>query len=121
MNRAEFISRIRQLMGPGATRRAATAAADAVLSSLAELAAEAPLHLTHFGTFEQKQHAATRGYSIPRGGMAERAAYRALSFRPSESLLAFAALCPLPRPHGNSKSAATGEGDTGPEHGGNAD
>lgn len=106
MNKAEFIARIRQLMGPGATRRAATAAADAVLTSLAELADDAPLHLTHFGTFERKNHAASRGYSIPRGGMTERAAYSALHFRPSESLLAFAALCPLPRPHGNSKAAA---------------
>lgn len=105
MNKKQLIARVRLLMGPGATRSTATASVDAVLDSLAELAEEGPLHLAHFGTFEVKERAATKGYDIASASMRPRAACRYLSFRPSESLAALAALCPLPRPRGGSEGA----------------
>ena len=53
MNRKQLIARVQRYMGPGATRNTASAAVEAVLSSIEQAAHSAPkLHVAHFGTFE---------------------------------------------------------------------
>lgn len=52
MNKKQLIARVQRYMGPGATRNTASAAVEAVLTSI-QLAAETDtkLHISHFGTF----------------------------------------------------------------------
>lgn len=87
MNKKELISHVQRAMGPGATRRTATAAVDAVLESIVALAHREPLHLTGFGTFSRRTHEASEGYDITRACMKERAAYSTLAFRAAKGLL----------------------------------
>ena len=76
-------------MGPGATRATASAAVEAVLSSiqLATAESDARLHIAHFGTFERKQRAARQGYDINTGSMRDIPARSELTFRASKGLL----------------------------------
>lgn len=55
MNKKQLIARVQRYMGPGATRSSATAAVNAVLSSIAH-AADAPqgIRISGFGTFAVK-------------------------------------------------------------------
>lgn len=86
MNKKELIVHVQRSMGPGATRRAASAAVEAVLSSITALVQQEPLHITGFGTFSRRHHAATRGHDIPSGTVKERTAYSTLSFKPAQGL-----------------------------------
>lgn len=87
MNKKELIAHVQRAMGPGATRRTASAAVDAVMESIALLAHREPLHLMGFGTFSRRTHAASMGYDIPHASMKERAAYSTLEFRAAKKLL----------------------------------
>lgn len=69
-------------MGPGATRRTASASVEAVLSSIAAAAeTEDKVHITGFGTFETVTRAARNGYDINTGTRREIPAKRVLTFR----------------------------------------
>ena len=75
-------------MGPGATRATASAAVEAVLSSiqLATAESDARLHIAHFGTFERKQRAARLGYDINTGSMRDIPARSELTFKAANGL-----------------------------------
>lgn len=73
-------------MGPGATGSAASAAVEAVLSSLLSEAKHGAVYMPELGTFEMRHSPARRGYSIAAGKMVTYPATRTLAFRPSTSL-----------------------------------
>lgn len=87
MNKKELIAHVQRFMGPGATRRTATAAVDTVLSSIVALSQREPVHLAGFGTFSRRTHESSVGYDITRACMKERAAYSTLEFRAAKGLL----------------------------------
>lgn len=84
MNKGQLIARVQRLMGPGATRRSASAAVEAVLSSVAAAVAEGEkLHIAGWGSFELCERRARSG-RLP--GAAERLAIpakRVPTFRPA--------------------------------------
>ncbi len=86
MNKKELTAHVQRVMGPGATRRAAVAAVDAVLSSIAQLVYRGPVTISGFGTFCRRRHAASTGYDITRGCMQARQAYSTLEFRAAREL-----------------------------------
>lgn len=74
-------------MGPGATGKAASAAVEAVLSSILSSTAElGKTHLPQFGTFEQKNCPARRAYNPASGDMITIPEHRRLTFRPADAL-----------------------------------
>ncbi len=88
MNKRELIARVQRHMGAGATRDAARAAVNAVLSSILQAAAESPkAHLPHLGTFEYRPHHQRSGKGLP--GLhanhtnAPNATTQRLTFRPA--------------------------------------
>lgn len=84
MKKKQLIARVRQLMGAGTTQATASAAAEAVLSSILAAAAEGDkVHITRFGTFEYAERPARRVYDINTGQMTETVPARKLTFRPS--------------------------------------
>lgn len=84
MNKKQLIARIRQLMGAGTTQATASAAAEAVLSSILAAAAEGEkVHITRFGTFEYQTRRARRAYDINAERMGEVPETRKLTFRPA--------------------------------------
>lgn len=79
MNKKQLIARIQKYMGPGATRKTATAALDAVLSAVVSATSpttdrtiQPKAHIPHLGTFQRQPR---------RMGMR-------LTFRPATDLLA---------------------------------
>ena len=78
-------------MGPGATRSTASAAVEAVLSSILSLTEGGErLQITQFGAFERKLRPARRAYNISTGEMEEVPAHERLSFFPARDF-------PVPR------------------------
>ena len=49
MNKKQLITRVQRYMGPGATRKTASAAVEAVLSSIRKESREHVVHIAHFG------------------------------------------------------------------------
>ena len=90
MNKKQLISRVRQLMGAGTTQATASAAAEAVLSSILAAAAESEkVHITRFGTFENQTRRARHVYDINAERMTEVAETKKLTFRPSVGFIPF--------------------------------
>lgn len=75
-------------MGAGTTQATASAAVDAVLSSVLSAAdEEKKVHITRFGTFEYADRPARRAYDINSGTMHEVPAARKLTFRPAKGFV----------------------------------
>lgn len=73
-------------MGPGATGNAASAAVEAVLSSILAEVGHGSVHVPKLGTFEMRDTPARCGYSIAAGKTVTYPSTRALTFRPSTAL-----------------------------------
>lgn len=73
-------------MGPGATRRTASAAVEAVLSSILREAKREKLHISRFGTFETTERKARNGTNPATGAPLQIAAHTRLTFRPAKEL-----------------------------------
>lgn len=73
-------------MGPGATRSAASAAVDAVLSSILEGAQQGKLHITRFGTFESVLRPARTASHPITGESITIPSHTRLTFRPARYL-----------------------------------
>lgn len=86
MNKKELIARVRRYMGPGATGSAASAAVEAVLSSILAEVGHGSVHVPKLGTFEMRDTPARCGYSIAAGKTVTYPSTRALTFRPSTAL-----------------------------------
>lgn len=86
MNKRELIARVRRYMGPGATGSAASAAVEAVLSSLLDEAEHGSVHVPELGTFEMRDIPAREGYNVAAGKIVLYPAARRLTFRPSSHL-----------------------------------
>ena len=71
-------------MGPGATHGTASAAVEAVLGAILTLSAEERLHITRFGSFEQKVVPARRAYSIAEGKSVQLSPRWRLTFTPAK-------------------------------------
>lgn len=71
-------------MGPGTTLSTATAAVEAVLSSILTLTRRGRLQISRFGAFERKQRPARRIYSISQGRMVDTPATAKLTFTPAK-------------------------------------
>ena len=84
MNKKQLIARVQRYMGPGATQSTASAAVEAVLGAVLALSAEERLHITRFGSFEQRLCPARRAYSIPRGEAVQLPPRMRLSFTPAK-------------------------------------
>ena len=84
MNKKQLIARVQRYMGPGATQNTASAAVEAVLCAIRTLSARGRLHITRFGSFEQRLCPARRAYSIPRGEAVQLPPRMRLSFTPSK-------------------------------------
>lgn len=88
MNKKQLIARVRQLMGAGTTQATASAAAEAVLSSILTAAAKGEkVHITRFGTFEYQTRRTRRAYDINLEAITEIPETRKLTFRPSEGFV----------------------------------
>lgn len=75
-------------MGAGTTQATASAAAEAVLSSLLTLAsAGEKVHISRFGTFEYQTRRAHRAYDINAERMNEVPERRKLTFRPASGFI----------------------------------
>ncbi len=76
-------------MGPGATRATASAAVEAVLTSIRLATAQTgqKLHIAHFGTFERQLHPARQGYDINTGQLRDIPEKHELHFKPARELL----------------------------------
>ncbi len=88
MNKKQLIARVRQLMGAGTTQATASAAVDAVLSSVLSATAEGEkVHISRFGTFEYRTRRARQSYDINTATMQEVAETQKLTFRSSVGFL----------------------------------
>ena len=65
VNKKQLTARVQRYMGPGATQNTASAAVEAVLCAIRTLSAQGRLHITRFGSFEQRLSPARRAYSLP--------------------------------------------------------
>ena len=74
-------------MGPGATRNAASAAVDAVLSSILKGAQQEKLHITRFGTFETALRPARTAAHPITGARITVPTHTRLIFRPADELI----------------------------------
>lgn len=75
-------------MGPGATRSAASAALEAVLSSVLALTEGGErLQITRFGSFERKLRPSRISYDIPTARLTRMAAQSRLTFTPAKGFL----------------------------------
>ena len=84
MNKGQLIARVQRLMGPGATRRSASAAVEAVLSSVVAAVAEGEkLHIAGWGSFELRERRARSGRLPGAGERLAIPAKRVPSFRPA--------------------------------------
>jgi len=86
VNKKELITRVQRYMGPGATRRTASAAVEAVLSSILLEAQREKLHISHFGTFETTERKARSGTNPANGAPLHIEAHTRLIFRPAKEL-----------------------------------
>ena len=75
-------------MGPGATQKAASAAVDAVLSSILSQVEEVKIHIAHFGTFETVHRPARTGAHPISGETITIPAHSRLTFRPAKGFAA---------------------------------
>lgn len=73
-------------MGPGATRNAASAAVDAVLSSILKEAQQGKLHIARFGTFETVLRPARTAAHPITGESITVPPHTRLTFRPADEL-----------------------------------
>lgn len=73
-------------MSPGATGKAASAAVEAVLSSILAEVGRGSVHVPELGTFGMRDTPARCGYSISAGKIVTYPATRSLIFRPSTAL-----------------------------------
>ncbi len=73
-------------MGPGATGKAASAAVEAVLSSILAEVGHGSVHVPELGTFGMRDTPARCGYSISAGKIVTYPSTRSLTFRPSTAL-----------------------------------
>lgn len=75
-------------MGAGTTQATASAAVDAVLSSvLSAVGEEGKVHISRFGTFEYQERPARPIYDINTGKMSETAPTQKLCFRPAKGFI----------------------------------
>lgn len=74
-------------MGPGATQKAASAAVEAVLSSILSEVRNEKIHIAHFGTFETVQRPARSGAHPISGNPITIPAHSRLTFRPAKRLV----------------------------------
>ena len=88
MNKKQLIARVQRYMGPGATQKAASAAVDAVLSSILSQVAEEKIHIAHFGTFETVHRPARTGAHPISGETITIPAHSRLTFRPAKGFAA---------------------------------
>ena len=72
-------------MGPGATQSAASAAVEAVLSSILTLSAQDRLHITRFGTFAYTTPSPRRFYHIPSASFSTTTPAPRLTFHPAKN------------------------------------
>jgi len=86
VNKKELIAHVRRYMGPGATGNAASAAVEAVFSSILAEVEHGSVHVPELGTFELRDTPARCGYSIAAGKIVTYPSSRALTFRPSTAL-----------------------------------
>lgn len=86
MNKKELIARVRRYMGPGATGSAASAAVEAVLSSILAEMEHGSVYVPTLGTFGMRDTPARCGYSIAAGKIVTYPSSRTLTFRPSTAL-----------------------------------
>ncbi len=80
MNKRELIARVQRYMGVGSTRETATAAVNAVLSSIAAASHEEKLQLKNFGSFYLKEKPARKGHHPLTGDPLSIPACRELAF-----------------------------------------
>lgn len=74
-------------MGPGATQKTASAAVEAVLSSILAQAQEEKIHISRFGSFETVHRPARTGAHPITGETITIPAHSRLTFRPSKNFL----------------------------------
>lgn len=74
-------------MGPGATQKAASAAVDAVLSSILAEVQNEKIHIARFGTFETVHRPARSGAHPISGEPITIPAHSRLTFRPANNLM----------------------------------
>lgn len=75
-------------MGPGATQKAASAAVDAVLSSILSAVQNEKIHIARFGTFETVHRPARTGAHPISGETITIPAHSRLTFRPAKAFAA---------------------------------
>ncbi len=92
MNKRQLIARVQRHMGAGASRDAARAAVNAVLSSILQAAEEEnKITLPHLGTFEYRLHQSRDGKGLPTPSAGQpRQCTSRLNFRPARRLKAIA-------------------------------
>ena len=84
MNKKQLIARVQRYMGPGATQSTASAAVEAVLGAILTLSAKERLHITRFGSFEQRLTPARRAYCISSRKHVQLPPRMRLNFTPSK-------------------------------------
>ena len=85
MTKADIIDRV--CVKNAMTKKAATAAVNAVFDALSEgLIAGEQIWIPNFGTFEVRQHAARMGKNLRTGDTIEIAAYRVPAFKAGKTL-----------------------------------
>lgn len=86
MNKKQLIARVQRYMGPGATGRTASAAVEAVLSSILSESVHDKLHIARLGTFETERRRARTAVHPITGQPLPVAEHTRLTFRPSVEL-----------------------------------
>ncbi len=86
MNKKQLITRVQRYMGPGATRKTASAAVEAVLSSIRKESCEKKVHVAHFGVFTEETRAERTGTHPVSGETITIPQHKRLVFRPSDKL-----------------------------------
>lgn len=86
MNKKQLITRVQRYMGPGATRKTASAAVEAVLSSIRKESRKHVVHIAHFGVFTEETRAERTGAHPVNGETIIIPQHKRLIFRPSGKL-----------------------------------
>ncbi len=87
MNKAELIEAVQRSLGQEATKRAADAAVEAVLDSIAKgIKNEGKVQLIGFGTFEVKTRGARMGRNPKTGETMQIGESKSVGFKPSSVL-----------------------------------
>jgi len=87
MNKAELIDAVQEILGENTTKRAASAALDAVLKAIATGVKGEPVQLVGFGTFKSVQRKSRMGRNPKKPGvLVEIKASKTVRFSPASAL-----------------------------------